>query len=207
MMKRIALLLTIAILLAGQRADAAKCRYQENSTDPFTKELTLQTKWNALTSSWLRNFRLYEAHVAAISKAGDTRLLLKIDYYKETDNNPPGESLQDFFVFPEYGALLVRMSDGTFTELPAIKEVRAHAYVVAPEDQTLDTNKFSTRANTVVQYALSESAIKALMAQPATKFTMTTDGDPIEVEIHKKSFGDFANEAECVASLLALRPG
>ena len=81
MLKGIALLLTIVILLAGQRADAAKCNYAVNSVDPNTNALTLQTKWNALTSSWLRNFRLYEAHISVKSEGGDTRLFMKIGYY------------------------------------------------------------------------------------------------------------------------------
>ena len=198
MMKGIALLLTIVILLTGQRADAAKCKYALNSVDKFTNALTVQTKWNALTSSWLRNFRLYEAHISVKSEDGDTRLFMKIGYYKETTDEPSSKSLQDFFVFPEYGALLIRMSDGTFTELPAIGEVRENAWAIAPEDQDRDTDKYSTVASAVVAYTLNESAMQALTAQPATKVTMTTAGDPVEVEIHKKSFGDFVNDVGCI---------
>ncbi len=150
----------------------------------------------------MRNFRLYEAHISVISEGGDARLFMKIGYYKETTNEPPANSLKDFFVFPEYGALLIRMSDGTFTELPAISEVRSNAWVVAPEDQGRDTNKYSTVASAVVEYTLSESAMQALLAQPATKFTMTTAENPIEVKIHKKSSGDFASDIECVVAAL-----
>ncbi len=199
-----ALVIIIAVLLLGQSANAAGCKYQQNETDKFTKVVTRWTKWNALTSSWLRNFREFAAHISVISEGGDARLLLKIEYYKESTYSPPDEDLHDFFVFPEYGALLIRMSDGTFTELPAIGEVRKNAYVVAPEDQGRDTDKYSTVANAVVKYALSESAMEALTAQPATKFTMTTAGNPIEVDIHKKSVGDFANDVECISSGMTL---
>ena len=112
-------------------------------------------------------------------------------------------SKRRFFVFPDYGALLIRMSDGTFTELPAISEVRKDAWVVAPEDQGRDTNKYSTVARAVVAYTLSESAMQALMAQPATNFTMTTADEAVDVEIHKKSFGDFAFDIECVVAAVA----
>jgi hypothetical protein len=71
---------------------------------------------------------------------------------------------------------------------------------VAPEDQGRDTDKYSTVANAVVEYALDEKAMEALTAQSATKFTMTTAGDPIEVDIHKKSFSDFANDVACISA-------
>ncbi len=58
-----------------------------------------------------------------------------------------------------------------------------------------------TVASAVVGYSLSEEAMAALTAQPATKFTMTTAGEPIEVEMHKKSFKDFINDIGCITSV------
>ena len=200
MKTRIALLAAITFFAGSQVADAADCKYQTNEHDLFTKVLTQHTKWNALTSSWMATFRKYGASISVIAIDGDARLLLKMQYYDDTETAPSEFEMEDVFFVPEGAPLLIAMEDKSVVKLPAISEVRQNAYSIAPEDQDGDVKRWAIRATVIIEYALSESAIEALASQPATKFRITmADDESAEVDIHKKSFSDFKTAAECIS--------
>ncbi len=194
----IATLFVIAGLLSVQNATAAGCKYQVNSTDKFTKVVTRWTKWDPLKHGFTRSFRDHSPFISVYSLDGEAELRLKIESFKQQKEAPDITELKDIIVVPKGAPLLVIMEDKSITELPAKREMRNDAYVVAPGDHPSGTDLYTIKATSIIEYALDASTMEALASQPATSLWITTAEDYIDFEIHKKSLGDFKTAVECV---------
>lgn len=193
-------LFAIAVLLSGQNAVAAGCKYQVNSTDKFTQVLTQWTKWNALMHGFSQSLRDHSPFISVYSVDGEAELQLKIESFTQQMKEPGLIELDDYIYVLEGAPLLVMMADGTVTKLLAKNEVRNDAYVVAPEDNTsVDTNLYWIKATTVIKYALDADIKKALASQPATKIRLTMANSNLDFEIHKKSLDDFKLAVQCIS--------
>jgi hypothetical protein len=192
-------LLAIAILVGGQNADAADCKYQVNSTDKFTKVLTQRTKWNALMHGFSVSRRAHSPFISAVSIDGEAELQLKIETFIQQKEEPGIIELEDIIYVLEGAPLLIMMEDGSITTLLATTEVRNDAYVPAPEDKPIDTNLYWIKATTVITYALDADIMKALASQPATKIRVTMANDNLDFEIHKGSIEDFKMAVQCIS--------
>jgi hypothetical protein len=192
-------LLAIAILVGGQNADAAGCKYQVNSTDKFTKVLTQRTKWNALMHGFSVSLRAHSPFISVFSIDGEAELQLKIETFIQQKEEPGIIELEDIIYVLEGAPLLVMMEDGSITTLLAKTEVRNDAYVPAPEDKSIDTDLYWIKATTVITYALDADIMKALTSQPATKIRVIMANDNLDLEIHKGSIEDFKMAVQCVS--------
>jgi len=191
-------LLAIAMLAISSTADAAKCKFAKDETDPFTEVKTLQTKWDQLTSTWMADSREIDGWISVVAVDDYVALWLKLDYTVKPRSEPSDASLKDVINIPEGAPLLILMPDDTIIELPAVREVRADAYKLAPWDHPMDVNTWTKRAAANIKYALPPEAREALKAQDATDLRITAANRNFDIEIHKKSRTDFQNAFACM---------
>ena len=193
------LLLVIAVLLLGQTANAAGCKYQENETDKFTKVTTRWTKWNALTSTWHFSSTHHVPYVSVYTVNDDAHLLLKIETFIQKKHPPNAMYLDEYLVVSEGAPLLLMMNDGTILELPALNNVRAATHTaVDPASGDDSVTMYRTTGTAVIKYPLDDATKKALAGQSVSTIRVTTDNSEFDFEIHKKSVNDFAAAVECL---------
>ena len=193
-----ALLLVIAVLLSGQSANAAGCKYQENETDKFTKVVTRWTKWNALTNTWHFSKTHHVPYVSVYSVDDDDQLLLKIETFIQ-ERYPPDEIyLEEYLVVSRGAPLLIMMKDETILELPALNNVRAGTHTAEDPGSGDDSvTMYRTTGTAVIKYPLDDATKKALAEQPVSTIRVMTDNSNFDFEIHKKSVNDIAAAVEC----------
>jgi hypothetical protein len=195
---KVPVLLAIVILGISSTANAAKCKFAKDEVDPFTEVKTLQTKWDQLTSTWMADSREIDGWISVIAVDDYVALWLKLDYTVKPRSEPSDASLKNVIVIPEGAPLLILMPDDSIIELPAVREVRADAYAVAPWDHPMDVNTWTVRAAANIKYAMPPEAIAALKAQDATDLRITAANRGFDIEIHKKSRTDFQNAFACM---------
>ena len=195
-----ALAIATALMLGTQNAGAAKCKYGEDSVDPFTKVKTRTTKFDQLTASWMTNQRELDASIAVNSVDREMQLWVLLDYTRQRRYGPSESELRDTIVVLEDAPLLITMADGSITILTAIDEVRKNAYSVPPEDHNFETDKFTIRAVATIRYGLEAAAVQALSSQHATSVRITAVNRNFDIEINKKSFKDFQRALGCIQS-------
>ena len=192
------LLLIIAVLLLGQTANAAGCKYQKNETDKFTKVVTRWTKWNALTSTWHFSSLHHVPYVSVYTVNDDAQLLLKIETFIQKKYPPDEIYLDEYLVVSEGAPLLLMMKDGTILELLALNNVRAATHTaVDPGSGDDSVTMFRTTGTAVIKYPLDDATKKALAGQSVSTIRVTTDNSEFDFDIHKKSVNDFAAAIKC----------
>lgn len=188
-----------AILMFGfHEASAAKCKYGEDSVDPFTKVKTLTTKFDPLTSSWMAHQRELDASIAVNSVDGELQLWVFLDYTRRPRFAPSEGELRDTIVVPDGSPLFIMMADRSTTKLAAIGDVRKNATSLRPEDHDFESNHYTIQAVATIRYELKPEAVQALSSQYATSIRITAANRNFDVEIHKKSFEDFQNAIRCI---------
>jgi len=192
------LFLAIAVLLLGQAANAAGCKYQKNETDKFTKVVTRWTKWNALTSTWHLSSIHHVPYVSVYTVDEDAQLLLKIETFIQKKHPPDEIYLEEYLVVSEGAPLLLMMKDGTIMELPALNNVHEATHTaVDPASGADSVTMFRTTGTAVIKYPLDDATKKALAGQSVSTIRVTTDNSEFDFEIHKKSVNDFAAAIKC----------
>jgi len=190
--------LLAAVLLGSATADAAKCKFAKDETDPFTEVKTQQTKWDQLTSTWMADSREIDGWISVIAVDDYVALWVKLDYTVKPRSEPSKDSLKSVINIPEGANLLILMPDDTIIELPAVREVKADAYALAPWDHPMDVNTWTVRAAANIKYAMPAEAIAALKAQDPTDIRISAANRDFDIEIHKKSRTDFKNAFACM---------
>ena len=94
-------LLAIAMLAISSTADAAKCKFAKDETDPFTEVKTLQTKWDQLTSTWMADSREIDGWISVVAVDDYVALWLKLDYTVKPRSEPSDHSLKNVINIPE----------------------------------------------------------------------------------------------------------
>ncbi len=195
-------LIATSMLLAGGGADAAKCKYREDSVDKFTKVRTLWTKWNQLDSLFgglsKRPNNVYAGYVSAGLNSDEIILQVKFQLVSESRLAPAKFLLKDTVVAPKGSRLLVMMADESIVKLYSDREVRVNAELFPPGTGGNTGNKFSTKSNATISYTLDADTIAALSRQDATKVRVETADPYYDIRIHKKSFGDIKKAIFCI---------
>lgn len=200
-MKRFLLLTFATTLLFGiPGAHAAKCKFAEDSVDPFTKVKTRTTKFDQLTSSWMEMQRELDASIAVNSVDGELQLWVQLDYTRRTELGPSDYELLDTVVVLEGAPLLIMMADEAIVTLHAIEGVTQNAHSIAPEEHSFETSEFTVAAIATIRYLLDPDTAAALSAQNATNIRITAEDRNFDIEIHKKSIEDFQNAIRCIQS-------
>lgn len=190
---RLVLVLT-AVSLLGQTAHAAKCRYQENSTDKFTKVVTRWTKWNPVMSTWHFQRRHHVPHVSAHYHDGEVDLLIKVASMIQEKEPPDPQYLDEYMVVSAGAQLLVKFQDESMIRLRASRDARAKVYTEGD-----DESGYRSTGEVVLHYPLDEGSIAALWEQPVIWIRLSTEYKAYEFEIHKRSVNDFGSAVRCAA--------
>jgi len=199
-------LFVTALLTANGTALAAKCKFQTDSTDKFTKVRTLQTRWDPL-ESFFNDFgktsgTLLTSYVSAWHESGNSRLGVRIGLSSYSKRRPPDYELMDTVVIPEGARLLAMMADETVVTLFAKKEMRFNSKLVPPGTGSNDTDEFAIDTYAYLYYPLDAETIAALTRQNATNLRVEAADKNYDIEIHKKSYGDLKKAIECIQRAL-----
>jgi len=199
-------LVILSALFTTSAVHAAKCRFQHDSTDKFTKVRTIWTRWDPMESFFGdlgdRSMDTPAGFVSAWYEAGEISLRIKIELKGLSDLAPPTYELEDTIVVPEGARLLVMMADETIVTLYSASEERVNSGVTPPETGMNITSSFEIEAEADIRYALDDEAIAALSSQAATNIRVEAADTQYDVTIHKKSFGDIKNAIECIQAAL-----
>lgn len=188
----------IAVLLTGQTAGAADCKYQKNETDKFTKVVTRWTKWNPVTSTWHLSKIHHVPYVSVYTVDDDAQLLIKIETLIQEQTPPDELYLEEYLVITEGAPLLIVMEDGNTIELPALNYVRAVTHTEEDMAEGPDSvTMFRTTGTAIIKYRLHDAAQSALAGQSVRSISVTTDNSNFDFEMHKKSVDDFATAIKC----------
>jgi len=206
-MKKTTLTLFVtALLLANGTAHAAKCKFQTDSTDKFTKVRTLQTRWDPLESFFndlgKTSGTTLTSYVSTWHKAGNTNLVIRIDLSRYSKRRPPDYELQDAIVIPEGARLMVMMADESVLVLYLKNEIRINSSAIPPETGTNITEKYVIDTTAYIHYPLDTETMTALTSQNATNLRVEAVDKNYDIEIHKKSFGDLKKAIECLQGAL-----
>ena len=192
-------LISIAIMLLAtlSPAQAAKCKYEVNSVDKFTKVKTLKTKWASL-DPWSIIIGSDSYLVAAISaglNAESRTLGLQLIRQQSSSYRPRDYELRDVIVVPKGARLLVLMVDDTIVELPALHEVRASAGYAASNGQQTE---FEIKTVAEINFALDESDVEALMKQEAKRIRVEAEDHNYDVFIAEALRDNFQWALGCI---------
>jgi hypothetical protein len=185
------------LLAAHPPAEAAKCAYEINSVDKFTKVKTLRTKWASL-DPWSAIIGS-NSHLAASISAGlnaDSRTLgLQLIRQRSSSYRPRAYELRDVIVVAEGARLLVLMADDTILELPALHEERASAQYYATNN---DATEFAIKTIAEINFALDGPTIEALMKQEAKRIRVEAEDRNYDVIIDEAWRGNFQWALGCI---------
>lgn len=206
MKKSVLGLVVLSALFTSSAVHAAKCRFQHDSVDKFTKVRTLWTRWDPMESFFGdlgdTSMDTPAGFVSAWYETDEISLRVKIELKGFSDLEPPFYELEDRIVVPEGARLLVMMADETIVTLYSAREERVNSAVTPPETGMNITSSFEIEAEADIRYALDSEAIAALTRQGATNIRVEAADTQYDVAIHKKSFGDITKAIECIQAAL-----
>jgi len=199
-------LISASILLCSSTALAAKCKFQTDSTDKFTKVRTLQTRWDPLESFFndigKTSGTILTSYASAWHESGSTKLGIRIGLSSYSKRRPPDYELMDTVVIPEGARLMVMMADETVVTLFAKEEMRFNSKLIPPNTGSNVTDKFAIDTYAYIYYPLDAETIAALTRKNATNLRVEAVDKNYDIEIHKKSFGDLKKAIECIQGAL-----
>jgi hypothetical protein len=192
-------LISIAIMLLAihSPAQAAKCKYEINSTDKFTKVKTQKTKWASLDpwSVIIGSDSYLVASISAALNAESRTLGLQLIRQKSSSYRPRDYELQDVIVIPEGSRLLILMADDTILELPALHEVRASAQYSATNK---NATEFAIKSIAEINFALDGPTTEALMKQEAKRIRVEAQDRNYDVIIDEALRDNFQWALGCI---------
>ena len=173
--KQFALLSVVAVSLLGTAsAEAAKCKYSQDTVDNITGETVRSTRWKAFRF-WAND--LGATATIAVTARGDKRtlaLIIKAAPVIKT-KRPTKQDLDNFLTVAAGANLLLLLPDDSILELHATTAMLGDADFTLSED----TVHYSiTSTNITVHYELDTAAVAALTAQGVNDMrASTTSGD------------------------------
>lgn len=177
------LIATAVLLLAIHApARAAKCKYEVNSVDKFTKVKTLQTKWASLDplAVIIGTDTYIVAAISAHLQAESRFLGLQLTRHETSSYRPRNYELQDVIVVVKGARLLVLLADDTIVELPALREVRANASYAAADSSATE---FAIKTVAEINFALDEATTEALLKREAKRIRVEAEDRNYDVII------------------------
>jgi hypothetical protein len=176
--------------LSLSAANAAECKFEEQSVDKNTNATVIKTEPEQLTH-WFRELRrTMTAFVSAHSVHGVKSLQVRIEYVRPTPISAE-TAAQNPLTILEDGELLIAMNDGALLRLPASQSVEGNTLEDDPHPGWLTTIA-------TIDYELSDSTAEGLMAQDAKAVRVMTDSAYHDVRIHKSNIDAIRRAVECI---------
>ncbi|NIL94643.1 MAG: hypothetical protein GTO71_09420 [Woeseiaceae bacterium] len=195
MMKKFTTVTTaISLLLVGATANAAKCKFETDTTNALTGEKVQWTKWE--------DFKLFNTQVgylAAVAEGDNKYLAIQVVNYDSRPDRPTKEDLDTAVVIPAESKLLLLLTDESVVELRTDQEFVADSEIHAPGTWENDMTKdFMMKTYTVVKYPLSPDAVAALAANGVKTLRQTTSEGDRDYEISEKRADTLQEALACV---------
>ena len=181
----------VPCLLSLAAANAAECKFAEQSVNKVSNAMVVKTAPEQLTH-WLRELRrTMTAFVSARSDDGVQSLQIRIEYVRQAPLSAGTDASKNPLIIVAGGELLVAMSDGALLRLPASHAVEGDTFRDDPHPDWLTTIA-------TINYELSDDFAEALMAQDAKALRVVTDRAYHDVKIHKSNIDAIRRAVECV---------
>jgi hypothetical protein len=175
MMKRFTTVTTaISLLLVCATANAAKCKFETDTTNVLTGEKVQWTKWE--------DFKLFNTQfgfLAAVAEGDQKYLAIQVVTFDYRPDRPTKQDLDTAVVIPAGSKLMLLMTDDSVVEVQTEEEVVGDSELHAPGTWENDmTNDYMIKTFTVVKYPLSTDNLAALTANGVKTLRQnTSEGD------------------------------
>lgn len=176
MMNRFTTVMTaISLLLVCATANAAKCKFETDTTNALTGEKVQWTKWE--------DFKLINTQIgymAAVAEGDRKYLALQVLSFNYRPDRPTKEDLDNAVVIPAESKIMLLLTDESVVELQTDEEVIGDTEIHAPGTWHNDTRSgdYLLKTYTVVKYPLSTETLAALTANGVNTLRQTTsEGD------------------------------
>jgi len=188
--KVLALSLAVPLLFASAGANAAKCKFQTDTSNVFTGEKIRWTKWDTF------KLRIEKGHYVLISgiSEGDRRYLgLRAHVSKLQTDRPTKADLDNALVVPAAGKLSILLSDDSVLELHTDKRVIGDSDFVL-----LKSGEYSLNTDAVIKYSLNSYTMKTMAAQRIKQLTLETDDGNVDFEFSGKGSSKHKEKFACI---------
>ena len=160
MKKFTAVTTAISLLLVCATANAAKCKFETDTTSALTGEKVQWTTWE--------DFKLINTQIgylAAVAEGDQKYLALQVVTFDHRPERPTKQDLDTGMVIPAGSKLMLLLTDDSVVEVQTDEEVIGDSEIYAPGTFHNDmTSDFMVKTYTVVKYPLSADALAALTA-------------------------------------------
>jgi len=195
MMKKLTAVTTaISLLLVCATANAAKCKFETDTTNALTGEKVQWTKWE--------DFKLFNTQVgylAAVAEGERRYLALQVVTFDHRPDRPAKEDLDTAVVIPAGSKLMLLLTDDSVVEVHTDEEIIGDSEIHAPGTWENDmTSDFMVKTFTVVKYPLSADALAALTANGLKTLRQTTSEGDRDYTISEKRADTLQEAFACV---------
>jgi hypothetical protein len=195
MMKKFTAVTTaISLLLVCATANAAKCKFETDTTNALTGEKVQWTKWE--------DFKLFNTQIgylAAVAEGDQKYLALQVVTFDYRPDRPTKQDLDMAMVIPAGSKLMLLMTDDSVVEVQTDEEVIGDSEIYAPGTFHNDmTNDFMVKTYTVVKYPLNADALAALTANGVKTLRQNTSEGDRDYTISEKRADTLQEAFACV---------
>jgi hypothetical protein len=195
MMKKFTAVTTaISLLLVCATANAAKCKFETDTTSALTGEKVQWTKWE--------DFKLFNTQIgylAAVAEGDQKYLALQVVTFDYRPDRPTKQDLDTAMVIPAGSKLMLLMTDDSVVEVQTDEEVIGDSEIYAPGTFHNDmTNDFMVKTYTVVKYPLNADALAELTANGVMTLRQTTSEGDRDYTISEKRADTLQEAFACV---------
>ena len=194
MKKFTAVTTAISLLLVCATANAAKCKFETDTTSALTGEKVQWTKWE--------DFKLINTQVgylAAVAEGDQKYLALQVVTFDYRPDRPTKQDLDTAMVIPAGSKLMLLMTDDSVVEVQTDEEVIGDSEIHAPGTFHNDmTSDFMVKTYTVVKYPLNADALAELTANGVMTLRQTTSEGDRDYTISEKRADTLQEAFACV---------
>ena len=190
--------LVLILLVTGNDAFSAGCKFDTDSTDKFTKERTLGTRRDSLESFWGDSSKdeQKDLYVSAWYNNGERALRVDILLTRYVNRMPPPYQLRNTLVIPKGSRLLVKMADDTIVTLLSANPISSDSRA------TRMSGSVSVDTGAIIYYPLNDELMAALTSQGAAKLRVEAADTHYDLKIDDKSLDDIGNAIRCLQAEL-----
>ena len=186
----LALSLAVPMLFASAGANAAKCKFQTDTSNVFTGEKIRWTNWDTF------KLRIEKDHYVLISgiSEGERRYLgLRAHVSKVQVNRPTKADLDSALVVPDAGKLSILLSDDSVLEL------HVDQGVIGDSDfELLKSGEYSLNTDAIIKYSLNSYTMQAMSAQRIKQLTLETVDGNVDFEFSGKGSSKHKEKFACI---------
>lgn len=195
MMKRFTTVTTaVSLLLVCVTANAAKCKYETDTTNALTGEQVRWTKWE-----YFKLINTQNGYLATAAEGDRKYLALQVVTYDHRPERPTKDDLDSAVVVPAGSKLMLLLTDDSIVELQTADEVIGDSELHAPGTWENDmTDDYTISTYTVIKYPLSAEALTALTANGVKTLRQTTSDGDRDFEISESRSDTLQEALACV---------